>query len=59
MANDNTVYSFIWTETHKGPLVAEIPSKVLGRIDFWYRRLSTSESRAPTEVRALPTLGSF
>jgi hypothetical protein len=32
-ANDNTVYSFIWLDTHKGPLVVEIPPKVLGLID--------------------------
>jgi hypothetical protein len=37
-ANNNTVYSFIWLDTHKGPLVVEIPPKVLGLIDdFWYR----------------------
>ena len=37
-ANDNTVYSFIWTDTHKGPVVAEIPPKVLGTVnDFYYR----------------------
>jgi hypothetical protein len=37
-ANDNTVYSFIWLDTHKGPLVVKIPPKVLGLIDdFWYR----------------------
>jgi hypothetical protein len=37
-ANDNTIYNFIWTDTHEGPLVAEIPPKVLGLIDdFWYR----------------------
>lgn len=36
-ANDNTVYSFIWLDTHKGPLVVEIPPMVLGLIDdFWY-----------------------
>ncbi len=36
-ANDNTVYSFIWLDTHKGPLVVEVPPKVLGLIDdFWY-----------------------
>jgi hypothetical protein len=28
-ANDNTVYSFIWIDTHKGPVVAEIPPMVL------------------------------
>jgi len=37
-ANDNTIYNFIWADTHKGPLVVEIPPKVLGLIDdFWYR----------------------
>ncbi len=37
-ANDNTVYSFIWLDTKKGPLVVEIPPEVLGLIDdFWYR----------------------
>jgi hypothetical protein len=37
-ANDNTVYSFIWLDTHKGPLVVDIPPKVLGAInDFWYK----------------------
>ncbi len=37
-ANDNTVYSFIWIDTSKGPLVVEIPPKVLGAIDdMWYR----------------------
>ena len=36
-ANDNTVYSFIWIDTHKGPLVVEVPPMVLGAIDdFWY-----------------------
>src|SRR5271169_1513479 len=37
-ANNNTVYSFIWIDTHKGPLVVEIPPKVLGAVDdFWYK----------------------
>jgi hypothetical protein len=37
-ANDNTVYSFVWLDTHKGPLVVEIPPMVLGLIDdFWYK----------------------
>lgn len=36
-ANDNTVYSFVWLDTSKGPLVVEIPPKVLGLIDdMWY-----------------------
>jgi hypothetical protein len=37
-ANDNTVYSFVWLDTRNGPLVVEIPPKVLGLIDdMWYR----------------------
>ena len=37
-ANDNTIYSFIWVDTKGGPLVVEIPPKVLGTInDFWYK----------------------
>lgn len=37
-ANDNTIYSFIWNDTKDGPLVVEIPPKVLGTInDFWYK----------------------
>jgi hypothetical protein len=36
-ANDNVVYSFIWLDTHKGPLVVEVPPMILGLIDdFWY-----------------------
>jgi hypothetical protein len=37
-ANDNTIYSFIWIDTKAGPVVVEIPPKVLGTInDFWYK----------------------
>ena len=37
-ANDNTVYSFVWLDTKQGPLVVDVPPKVLGTIDdFWYR----------------------
>jgi hypothetical protein len=37
-ANDNTIYNFIWLDSHKGPMVVEVPPKVLGGInDFWYR----------------------
>ena len=36
-ANDNTIYNFMWIDTRKGPLVLEVPPKVLGLIDdFWY-----------------------
>jgi len=37
-ANDNTVYSFMWIDTHKGPVVAEIPPMVLGASDDFYYR---------------------
>lgn len=37
-ANDNTVYSFIWLDTKKGPKLVEVPSRVMGAVnDFWYR----------------------
>ncbi len=37
-ANDNTIYNFVWVDTHKGPVVAEIPPMVLGLFDdFWYK----------------------
>jgi hypothetical protein len=37
-ANDNTVYSWAWLDLSKGPLVLEVPPKVLGAInDMWYR----------------------
>lgn len=37
-ANDNTIYSFIWLDTKDGPIVIEIPPKVLGSFnDFWYK----------------------
>jgi hypothetical protein len=37
-ANCNTPYTWMWINLHNGPLVAEIPPKVLGMInDFWFR----------------------
>jgi hypothetical protein len=37
-ANDNTVYSWTWVDLSNGPLVFEVPPKVLGAInDMWYR----------------------
>lgn len=37
-ANDNTIYNFIWLDTKAGPMVIEIPPKVLGSFnDFWYK----------------------
>jgi hypothetical protein len=36
--NDNTVYSWAWVDLSKGPLVLEVPPKVLGGInDIWFR----------------------
>jgi hypothetical protein len=35
--NDNTVYSWFWVDLRDGPLVLEVPPKVLGLIDdMWY-----------------------
>jgi hypothetical protein len=37
-ANDNTVYSWTWIDLSKGPLVMEVPPKVLGAVnDIWFR----------------------
>lgn len=37
-ANDNTVYSWAWVDLREGPLVVEVPPKVLGAInDMWFR----------------------
>jgi hypothetical protein len=37
-ANDNTVYSWTWIDLRNGPLVVEVPPKVLGAVnDMWYR----------------------
>lgn len=37
-ANDNTVYSWTWIDLSKGPLVFEVPPKVLGGVnDIWFR----------------------
>ncbi len=37
-ANDNTVYSWAWLDLSRGPLVVEVPPKVLGAVDdMWFR----------------------
>jgi len=37
-ANDNTPYTWFWIDLRKGPLVIEVPPKVLGLVnDMWYR----------------------
>jgi hypothetical protein len=49
-ANDNTIYSFIWLDTHKGPLVVELPPMVLGLIDdFWYKWVADVGITGPDE----------
>ena len=36
-ANGTTIYNFVWLNTKEGPLVIEMPPKVLGSIDnFWF-----------------------
>ncbi len=36
-ANTTTIYNFMWLNTKDGPLVVEVPPKVLGTIDdFWF-----------------------
>jgi hypothetical protein len=36
-ANATTIYNFVWLNTNDGPLVIEIPPKVLGLVDdFWF-----------------------
>jgi len=36
--NDNTVYSWVWLDLSKGPMVLEVPPKVLGTAnDMWQR----------------------
>ncbi|HUC18937.1 MAG TPA: DUF1254 domain-containing protein [Acetobacteraceae bacterium] len=40
-ANDNTPYTWIWLDLRGGPLVLEVPPKVLGGIDdMWYQWVS-------------------
>src|SRR5512137_2089497 len=37
-ANDNTPYTWFWLDLRQGPLVLEVPPKVLGLVnDVWYR----------------------
>jgi hypothetical protein len=37
-ANDNTPYTWFWLDLSKGPLILEVPPKVLGLIDdMWYQ----------------------
>ncbi|HKN29382.1 MAG TPA: DUF1254 domain-containing protein [Roseiarcus sp.] len=37
-ANDNTPYTWFWLDLHDGPMVVEVPPKVLGLMnDMWYK----------------------
>lgn len=37
-ANNNTPYTWVWVDLHDGPVVLEVPPKVLGLInDMWFR----------------------
>ena len=55
-ANDNTIYNFIWVDTKKGPLVVEVPPKVLGASTIfgiagsptWASQVRTVEKAANT-----------
>jgi hypothetical protein len=52
-ANDNTIYNFIWIDTHKGPVVLEVPPMSLGAIDnSGIAGSSTSVLPDPTKARA-------
>jgi len=47
-ANSNIVYSFLWLDTHKGPLVIETPPGSDGGIDdFWYRWVTDTGLTGP------------
>ena len=52
-ANNNTPYTWFWLDLRNGPVVLEVPPKVLGLVDdMWYRWPATLGSRAPTRGRA-------
>src|SRR5215510_167801 len=37
-ANSNVVYNFVWLDTHKGPVVVEVPPGFMAQLnDFWYK----------------------
>ena len=55
-ANDNTPYTWFWLDLRKGPLVLEVPPKVLGLVnDMWYHWVATSASPGRTRARAAST----
>ena len=54
--NTETVYNFGWVDTKDGPLVIELPPKVLGFInDFWGRYVCDLGRAARTRARAAST----
>jgi hypothetical protein len=51
-ANDNTPYTWFWLDLRKGPLVLEVPPKVLGLIDdMWYHWVVDLGITGPDEGR--------
>lgn len=51
-ANDNTVYSWFWLDLRDGPLVLEVPPKVLGLIDdMWYHWIGDLGITGPDKGR--------
>jgi hypothetical protein len=51
-ANDNTVYSWFWLDLRNGPLVLEVPPKVLGLIDdMWYHWIGDLGITGPDKGR--------
>lgn len=51
-ANDNTAYSWLWIDLRNGPLVLEVPPRVLGAInDMWYRWVVDVGFTGPDEGR--------
>jgi hypothetical protein len=46
--NTETVYNFVWLDSHDGPLVIEVPPHVLGMInDFWGRYVADVGNAGP------------
>lgn len=49
-ANDNTPYTWFWVDLREGPLVVEVPPKVLGLVeDMWYHWNSDVGITGPDE----------
>jgi hypothetical protein len=51
-ANNNTPYTWFWIDLRNGPLVIEVPPKVLGLVDdMWYRWVGDVGITGPDEGR--------